>query len=501
MTDGNLFGDVNPAEDLSRLLEALRHVGSDGKPSAHHQLARHAVAEAATALEAHRALGAAPRARAVPAEAIEARRGLFGNRTAMILRETSELLGLETLDGAPSWDIAERIALADSALSLEGPSVTSGAFQDHHVELRRTVADFVNKELLPHAAEWDEAESFPRDVFRRAGALGLFGMKFPPEVGGSGPDAIADAVVTEELTGCASGGVAAALGAHKDLAALYVYNFGTPEQHDSWLRPLLSGDSIGALAVTEPDAGSDVAAIKTSARRDGDDWLIDGTKHFITNGAWADTVVVAARTDAASPHGGLTLFVVDAKSQGFTARRMPMVGWRASQTGELHFDSVRVPDEARLGAPGTGFYAIMQNFAWERIVMALGQAAASQRILASARSFALEREVFGKRVADFEVWRDRLANAAASADAGTALTYACLEEAASGGEPMLLAPMAKAFTSQVCCELADMAMQLHGGSGYARGSVERAWRDARLGPIGGGTTEIMREIISKLLMP
>lgn len=486
---------------LEDLLGALCQEGPDGKLAGHHQLARHAVAEAATALQAQRALGSAPRAQGASEEAVDARRTLFAERAARTFRDAAERLGLENVGSAPSVSVAERIALADSALSYSGSSVTSRAFEDHHADMRRTVADFVNKELLPHSAEWDEAESFPREVFQRAGALGLFALKFPAEVGGSGPDVIADAVVTEGLTGCASGGVAAALGAHKDLAALYIYNFGTRVQHDLWLRPLLSGDSIGALAVTEPDAGSDVAAIKTSARRDGDDWLIDGTKHFITNGAWADTVVVAARTDPSSSHGGLTLFVVDTDSPGFTARRMPMVGWRASQTGELHFNSVRVPDEARLGAPGTGFYAIMRNFAWERIVMALGQAAASQRILASAISFASERKVFGRQVADFEVWRDRLARAAASADAGTALVYACLEDVASGGDPMLLAPMAKAFTSEVCCELADMSMQIHGGAGYARGSVERAWRDARLGPIGGGTTEIMREIIGKLLMP
>jgi acyl-CoA dehydrogenase len=423
---------------------------------------------------------------------------LFEDFVASRYRPAFEMLGLEP-PAHETLTAPKRSLLADLALGAPGTSVGSELFSAEHEELRRNVCRFVQEELLPHAGEWDEGEAFPREIFRRAGDAGLFGLKFPPEIGGSGPDLVADAVVTEELSGAASGGVTAALAAHKDLAALYLYNFGSPEQHERWLRPLISGHSIGALAVTEPGAGSDVSAVSSTARRDGDDWVIDGTKHFITNGAWADVVVVAARTDP-DAHGGLTLFVVEKDTDGFSARRMPMLGWRPSQTGELFFDSVRVPDSARLGAPGSGFYAIMRNFAWERLVMAIGQSSAALRILGVARSYAEDRSAFGRTVSDFEVWRHRFAIASAKADAGRSLTMSCLELIVSGEDPLLEVAMAKLFTSEVCFEIADQSLQVHGGFGYSRGpAVERAWRDSRLGPIGGGTSEIMKEIIGKLL--
>ena len=484
--------------DLDRLVKRARELDSGGKPFAHHQIARHAIAEVATWVTAQAALEGAFETEGLATGVVDARRAVFGDWVAERTRVAFELLGLEPPERA-ALAVDARTELADLALGAPGTCVTSSLFTAEHDELRVSVRRFVEKELLPHAGEWDESEAFPREIFRCAGDAGLFGLKFPQEVGGGGPDLVADVVVTEELTGAASGGVTAALGAHKDLAALYLFNFGSPEQHRRWLTPLLTGELIGALAVTEPGAGSDVSAVATTARRDGDDWIIDGTKHFITNGAWADLIVVAARTGP-DPHGGLTLFVVEKDAPGFAARRMPMLGWRASQTGELHFDSVRIADDARLGAPGSGFYAIMQNFAWERLVMAVGQASAAHRILRSGRDYATDRTVFGKPVADFEVWRNRFALAAAKADAGRALTLLCLERIVEGADPLLEVAMAKLFTSEVCFEIADLTVQVHGGMGYARGpAVERAWRDARLGPIGGGTSEIMKEIIAKLL--
>ncbi|HZA41616.1 MAG TPA: acyl-CoA dehydrogenase family protein, partial [Actinomycetota bacterium] len=241
-------------------------------------------------------------------------------------------------------------------------TVRNALFLPEHDELRKEVRAFVERELQPEARAWESAEQFPKDLFARVGELGFFGLKYPDQVGGSGPDLLADAVVTEEFARCGSAGVAASLGAHKDLAALYLFNFGTEEQHDRWLRPAIRGHVVGCLAVTEPDAGSDVAALRTSARRDGDGWVINGSKSYITNGAWADFVVVAAKSDAAAGHAGITLFVADADAPGFSARRVRTLGWRPSQTGEILFDDVRVPDSHRLGDEGAGFYAIMQNF-------------------------------------------------------------------------------------------------------------------------------------------
>ncbi|HWC14923.1 MAG TPA: acyl-CoA dehydrogenase family protein [Actinomycetota bacterium] len=385
----------------------------------------------------------------------------------------------------------------DAARTL---SAHADLFAPEHEELRAQVRSFVDKELLPHAQEWEAAEAFPREVFKRVGDLGFFGLKYPEDVGGSGPDYVADAVVTEELARCGSAGVSASLGGHKDLATLYVSSFGTPEQHKRWLTPAIAGDVVGGLAVTEPDAGSDVAAITTSARRDGDDWVINGSKMFITNGAWADFVVVAAKTDADKGYAGITLFVVDTDAAGFTSRRMPMLGWRTGQTGELTFADVRVPDGNRLGDEGSGFYAIMQNFAWERLIMALAQVAGAQLTYELAKAYALDRTAFKRPIGKFQVWRHRFADMATRIEAGRALTYSALRKYVAGENPIKEVAMAKYYTSEVAFHVADECVQVHGGYGYMMEfPAQRAWRDARLGPIGGGTSEIMKEIIGKTL--
>ncbi|MGH2748108.1 MAG: acyl-CoA dehydrogenase family protein [Actinomycetota bacterium] len=371
-------------------------------------------------------------------------------------------------------------------------------FTPEHDELRKSVRAFVERELLPNATEWEAQESFPKEVMRRAGELGFYGMKYPEALGGSGPDLVADAVVTEELSGCGSGGVAAALGAHKDLATLYLFNFGTPKQHEQWLFPAIEGRLIGALGVTEPDAGSDVAAISTSARRDGGDWMLNGAKTFISNGAWADFVVVAAKTDPDAGHQGITLFVIESGTPGFTQRRVRMLGWRTGQTGELSFSDVRIPDSNRLGDEGTGFYAIMQNFAWERLVMALGQVASAQRIYELAKGYALDRTAFNRPVGKFQVWRHRFADMITRIEAGRAMTYNALRLMVAGEQPIREVAMAKLYTSELAFHVADECVQVHGGYGYVTEfAAERALRDTRLGPIGGGTSEIMKEIIGK----
>jgi acyl-CoA dehydrogenase len=371
-------------------------------------------------------------------------------------------------------------------------------FSKEHDELRASVRSFVDKELFIHCEEWEREESFPKDVFKRVGELGYFGMKFPPDIGGSGPDILADAVVTEEFARCGSAGVSASLGAHKDLACLYLYNFGSPEQHKRWLERAIRGELVGGFAVTEPDAGSDVASIKLSAKRSGDDWVLNGQKMFISNGAWADFVVVAAKTDPEAGHQGITLFVVEKGAEGFDARRIPMLGWRTGQTGELTFSDVRVSDGARLGDVGSGFYAIMQNFVWERLIMALGQVAGAQRTYELAKAYALSRPAFGRPVGKFQVWRHRFANMATRIEAGRSLTYKALRLTAEGEQPVREAAMAKLYTSEVAFAVADECVQIHGGYGYMMEfPAQRAWRDSRLGPIGGGTSEIMRELIGR----
>lgn len=379
-------------------------------------------------------------------------------------------------------------------------TVAPDLFSAEHDALRSSVRAFVEKELLPNVEEWEREERFPKEIFARVGELGFLGLKFPESVGGSGPDFVADAVVTEEFALCGSGGIAACLGAHKDLAALYVFNFGNSQQHERWLRPAIEGRLVGALGVTEPDTGSDVAAIKTKAERSNGAWIVNGSKMFITNGSWADFVVVAAKTDPTGGHDGITLFVVDRETEGFSSRRLPTLGWRTGQTGELYFDDVRIPDENRLGEVGSGFRAIMQNFAWERLIMALGQAVGSQRIYDMAKAYVLDRDAFGRPVGKFQVWRHRFADMATRIEAGRALTYHALRLFAAGEDPIKEVAMAKLYTSELAFQVADECVQAHGGMGYMMESpAQRALRDSRLGPIGGGTSEIMKEIIGRVM--
>ncbi len=316
----------------------------------------------------------------------------------------------------------------------------------------------------------------------------------------------------QELSRCGAGGLAADLGAHSDLAALYVDRTGTDDLKERWLRPSITGEVIGALGITEPDAGSDVAGIRTRARRDGDGWVLDGTKVFITNGAWCDYAVIAAKVspdDGApsdDPHAQVTLFVVDASADGFSRRRMRMLGWRTSHTGELVLEGVRVTDADRLTGIGEGFGAIMGNFAWERLSMSLGAVEAAEGALQAAISYAREREAFGRPVAKFQVWRHRFAEHGTRIATARALTEHALRLTVAQAEGDDVDPtevlrattMAKLSSQRLAFEVADDCVQVHGGSGYMMEyPAQRWWRDTRLGPIGGGTDEIMKEILAK----
>lgn len=372
--------------------------------------------------------------------------------------------------------------------------------EDHHA-LRKSVKTFVEKEITPNVERWEQEEDFPRDLFIRLGELGFLGMKFPEAHGGSGPDYVAEAVIIEEITNAGSGGVAADIGAHKDLGCLYVYNFGDDKQRARWLEPAIRGESLGCFAVTEPGAGSDVAGIETRATKDGDTYVLNGSKVFITNGAWCDFAVVAAKTDSQAGSAGISLFVVDANTPGFTRHRMKMLGWRTSHTGELVFEDCRVPADCLLGGQeGQGFYQIMQNFQWERLAMALGQTQGAARTYEMAKKYALERKAFGREIGHFQVWRHRFADMAARIEMSRALTYHALRLFVHGVPCVAEVSMAKYLSSEIAYKMADEAVQVHGGYGYMMEfSAQRAWRDSRLGPIGGGTTEIMKDIIGKTL--
>jgi acyl-CoA dehydrogenase len=374
-------------------------------------------------------------------------------------------------------------------------------FSDEHEELRESIRRFVEKELRPHAREWEDAQWFPNEVFTRMAELGFLGLKYPEEYGGQGGDYLHDAVLTEELSRCGSGGLAAGVGAHISIATPPIWKFGTDEQKRRWLAPAIAGDKIGALGITEPDAGSDVAGLRTRARKVDGGYVVNGSKTFITNGVRADFVVTAVKTTDDGGHHGISFLVIEKGMDGFSvSRKLEKLGWHASDTGELAFNDVFVPDENLLGEENKGFYLIMANFQWERLVMALGSVAGMQAVLERTIEFALEREAFGRPIAKHQAIRHKIAEMAVKVETGRALTYHALRLFADGQDAIREVTMAKLRTQRDAFEVADEAVQIHGGAGYMREyDVERAARDARLGPIGGGTDEIMREILGKLL--
>ncbi len=360
-----------------------------------------------------------------------------------------------------------------------------------HEELRTRVREWVRVHVAPHVDAWERAGDFPRELFAAAGEAGLFGHKVPVAFGGQGVDFTADLVVTEELTGCWSGGVAAALGAHKDLGSYYIWRFGTPAQRERWVPPALRGSSVTALAVTEPGAGSDVAGVRTSAARAADGWVLDGAKTFITNGSWADVVVVAALSDPeAGGHHGLSLFVVEAGDPGFSRRRVPTLGWRTSHTGELAFAGVELADDRLLGGPeqaGQGFPAIMRNFQWERIVLAVAAVRQADDVLDLAR-----------RHARGEGAHARLADLAAETEAARSLARHAVRLHHAGRDAVREVSMAKWLACDLAVRVCEAAVEAAGwDGGLAQHRLERALRDARLGPIGGGTSEIMLEVVGR----
>jgi acyl-CoA dehydrogenase len=375
-------------------------------------------------------------------------------------------------------------------------------FTDEHTQLRETINRWVSEEIVPHVDEWEAAREFPRELYRRAAELGFLGLKYPEELGGQGGDYVHDAVWAEELAAAgASGGVGAGLGAHTGIATPPVYRFGTPDQHERFLRPAIQGERIAALGITEPGAGSDVASIRTEARRVDGGYVVNGSKTLITNGVRADFLVCAVKTAEEGGHQGLSFLILEREMPGYeVVGKLEKMGWHSSDTAELSFTDVAVPAENLLGEENRGFYLIMENFAWERLLMALGAVGGMRRLLAVAIDYAGEREAFGRPIGSFQAIRHKIAEIGVKAEVGRALTYHALRRYVAGEDVIADVTKAKLYTQRACVEVADECVQILGGYGYMREyGVERALRDARLGPIGGGTDEIMREILGKQL--
>jgi acyl-CoA dehydrogenase len=373
-----------------------------------------------------------------------------------------------------------------------------------HEDLRRQVARFIATEVEPHALAWDEAGATPREVLRKMGSLGWLGLMYPPEHGGAGADMATNVVFQEALSRATSGGFIITVLVHTDMASPHLAHAGSREQKERWLPRVITGELITAVAVTEPDAGSDVAAIRTRAVRDGDHWVLNGTKMFITNGVLADLVFVAARTDpAAKGSRGLSIFAVERGTPGFrVGRALSKQGWLASDTAELVFEDCRVPTSHLVGTENAGFQAIMRNFQTERI--ALGSMAVGHclTMLDLTHRYVNERRAFGAPLWNKQAIRQRLAMLAARTEAARQLLYHCAWLVDEGRDTVREISMLKALTGELVNEVAYSCQQFHGGMGYMRESpIERLVRDARVLAIGGGATEVMLEEVAKRWAP
>jgi acyl-CoA dehydrogenase len=397
--------------------------------------------------------------------------------------------------------MATRESLTGMGLPAAAERKPLPPFGDEHGQLREAIRRFIETELRPHAQEWEDARWFPNDVFHRMAELGYLGLKYPEKYGGEGGDDLHDAVLTEELPRAGSGGLSAGIGAHIGIATPPVFRFGTEDQKQRFLVPAIKGEKIAALGITEPGAGSDVAGIRTFARRVDGGYVVNGSKTFITNGVRADFVVTAVKTTQEGGHQGLSFLLVEKGMEGFSvSKKLEKMGWHASDTGELALQDVFVPEENLLGEENKGFYLIMANFQWERLLMALGAVGSMQGLLERTIEYALERRAFGRPIGKFQAIRHKIAAMAVRLETGRAITYNALRLYHSGEDAVKEVTMAKLKTQRDAFDQADDALQVFGGAGYMKEyGIERAARDTRLGPIGGGTDEIMKEILGKQL--
>ncbi|WP_423358445.1 acyl-CoA dehydrogenase family protein [Pseudomonas citronellolis] len=371
-------------------------------------------------------------------------------------------------------------------------------FDDSHRLVRDSVRRFVEREILPHIADWEEAEEFPRELYRKAGEAGILGIGYPEAYGGSHEgDLFAKLAASEELMRSGSGGLVAGLGS-LDIGLPPLLKWGRAELRERIVPQVLAGEKIMALAVTEPSGGSDVASLKTRAVRDGDHYRVTGSKTFITSGVRADYYTVAVRTGGEG-YGGVSLLLVEKGTPGFTVgRKLKKMGWWASDTAELFFDDCRVPVENLIGMQNMGFACIMANFQSERLALATMANMTAQLALEEALKWSAEREAFGKPIGKFQVLKHRLAEMATQVEVSREFTYRQAAKMAVGQSVVKEISMAKNFATDVADRVVYDAVQLLGGMGYMRESlVERLYRDNRILSIGGGTREIMNEIIAK----
>ena len=375
-------------------------------------------------------------------------------------------------------------------------------FSSEHEQFRDQLKKFFADKVAPYAEEWDDKREIPRSIWKEMGEMGFLGFCYDPEYGGVGADPLFRVVMVEELARCGVSGFGVSVAGHNDMGTAYINLLGTDEQKKRWLTPCITGDAVCAIAVTEPGAGSDVAAITARAEKKGDKYIINGQKTFITNGYYGDIMVVAVKTDpkAEPPFKGISLMIVEKGTPGFTASKLEKIGAHCSDTAELFFEDVTVPKENLLGEEGSGFYAIMQNFQLERLVIAALSVESAQLVLEQTIEYTRERAAFGRPISKFQVVRHKLVDMATEIELNRALVYQCARAYAKGVDVTREISMAKAASGEMINRVVYQATQLYGGYGYmSEYEVARLYADVRAISIAGGTTEIMKEIIGRMM--
>jgi len=366
-----------------------------------------------------------------------------------------------------------------------------------HELLREQIARFIAREVEPHALAWEEAGCTPREVLRKLGDAGLFGLMYSSEYGGAEADALTNLVFAEALSQSTFGGFIITVLVHTDMASPHLHHAGTKAQLEKYMPGVIAGRTITAVGITEPGAGSDVAGIRTTAKRDGEHWVLNGTKMFITNGVHADLYFIAAKTTQA--RHGMSMFIVEKGTPGFTVgRALKKSGWLSSDTAELVLDNVRIPSANLLGEENKGFYAVMKNFQTERIALAAMAVGHCTQALAMTLDFVRQRQAFGAPLFEKQTIRQRLAMLDARVQAARAFMYQCAWRVTQQHDVVQQVSMLKALTGELVNEVVQTCQQFHGGMGYMRETaIERLWRDARVLAIGGGATEVMLDEVAK----
>ena len=374
-------------------------------------------------------------------------------------------------------------------------------FNPDHDLFRQSVRQFIEKEVVPHAETWEAERRIPISIFKRMGDLGFLGLMYPEEYGGSQADFWYSVVFLEELARCTMGGFTTAVSVHQYMAINHIFKAGSPALKQAYLVPSIAGEKVAALGITEPNAGSDVAAILSTAIKDGDHYVINGSKTFISNGTYGDFITLTVKTNPSAGAAGVSLIVVDLTAEGVSRTKLNKMGWHSSDTAEIHFDNVRVPITNLIGAEGAGFYYLMESLQLERLVASIMAVSGSQHILETTLQYLHEREAFGRPIAKFQAIRHKIADIATEIDIAREFVYSTCWKFVNGQVVVKECSMAKLFSSELAKRVADTCLQFFGGFGYIEDyPICRAYRDARVGTIAGGTSEIMREIISKIVV-